>query len=246
MCFISFVARWISFAVVCFEVATLAVPFKGMDAAQVITGVVLDEKRPQIPEGASASPDVVTLMEKCWQQTPAGRPEGFVAVVRELEGVVSRFGDPRVHSAAAVNFTHSSVAKRDEAPSVNIPTAPLTVSGGVEISPLDSMSVTELKVIANGLGVSTKGCVEKQDVVERIKARGEPRKAKTATKTFNKMFGKKPREKVSIAVVRELYCTSVELVLHFRSGVVQYFAHGLLWAMSAYSRGFAVVVSNLR
>lgn len=72
-----------------------------------------------------------------------------------------------------------------------LPTAPLTVSGGVETSPLESMSVKELKVIAAGLGVSTKGCVEKRDIVERIKARGIPRqaKAKTATKMFNKMFG---------------------------------------------------------
>lgn len=76
-------------------------PFKGLKQAQVIRAVADKGKRPQIPDGASASPDVVRLMEQCWKQDPAERPEGFRLVVRDLASLVSREGDPRAHSAAA-------------------------------------------------------------------------------------------------------------------------------------------------
>ncbi|CAN0083106.1 unnamed protein product, partial [Ectocarpus fasciculatus] len=89
-----------SFGVVCFEVATRTLPFKEMDTTQVILTVVFEKGRPQIPEGASVSPDVLRLMEKCWKQEPADRPEGFEPVVETLARVVSRDGDPRNHGAA--------------------------------------------------------------------------------------------------------------------------------------------------
>lgn len=116
-----------SFGVVCFEVATRVEPFKGLKQAQVTRAVADKGKRPQIPEGASASPDVVPLMEKCWKQDPADRPEGFGPVVRALASVVSRNGDPRIPSEAAVDITPSSGARRGG-------TAPPTASGGVDAS----------------------------------------------------------------------------------------------------------------
>ncbi|CAM9400565.1 unnamed protein product, partial [Ectocarpus fasciculatus] len=66
-----------SFGVVCFEVTTRMKPFKAMNLPQVIKAVAFHGKRPQIPEWASASPDVVPLMEQCWKQDPEHRPEGF-------------------------------------------------------------------------------------------------------------------------------------------------------------------------
>ncbi|CAN0023454.1 unnamed protein product, partial [Hapterophycus canaliculatus] len=102
-----------SFGVVCFEVATQTEPFKGLKQAQVIRAVADKGKRPQVPEGASASPDVVPLMEHCWKQDPADRPVGFRPVVRELASVVERVGDPRIrNSAASLDVTPSSSAKR--------------------------------------------------------------------------------------------------------------------------------------
>lgn len=69
-----------------------------MRPAQVMRSVADKERRPEIPEWASASPDVVPLMERCWKQDPAQRPKGFVSVVETLASVVKRVGDPRNHS----------------------------------------------------------------------------------------------------------------------------------------------------
>ena len=123
----------------------------------MITGVVLSKKRPQIPEWASASPDVVPLMERCWEQNPAERPEGFGPVVRTLAGVVSRIGDPRMRT----DSTGSSGAKHDPTQSAGVPTAPLTASGGVETSPLE-------RVVANEPLATAAGSVENLDGVQRV------------------------------------------------------------------------------
>eukprot|EP00903_Cladosiphon_okamuranus_P014201 g13194.t1 len=72
------------YGVVCFEVATRMEPFKGLTQIQVTRAVSDKEKRPLIPEWASASPDVVGLMERCWKQDPTERPKGFSPVVRAL------------------------------------------------------------------------------------------------------------------------------------------------------------------
>ncbi|CAN0096500.1 unnamed protein product [Ectocarpus sp. 12 AP-2014] len=93
-----------SFGILCFEVVTRTEPFKGKRPAQVIRAVLYEEERPQIPEGASASPDVVALMEQCWKQDPADRPAGFGPVVRALASVASRFGDPRFSGAVSVDW----------------------------------------------------------------------------------------------------------------------------------------------
>ncbi|CAM9316537.1 unnamed protein product [Scytosiphon promiscuus] len=161
-----------SFGVVSFEVAARAEPFKGMNAPQVIMAVAVSKKRPQVPEGASASPDVVSLMEKCWKHNPADRPEGFGSVIRALGSVVSRVGDPRMLSAAAVYFTPSSDAKRGGVPSNDVPTAPLTVSGGLGASPLDGMPLKEPLATAAGPGVSPTESVEKLEIEGWSKERG--------------------------------------------------------------------------
>lgn len=105
--------------------ATRAEPFKGKIAAQVIGMVLYKAERPQLPEGASASPHVVPLMELCWKQDPADRPEGFGPVVRTLASALSRVGDPRNDSAAAADVKSSSGVNGD----VTAPTV-----GGVDAS----------------------------------------------------------------------------------------------------------------
>ncbi|CAN0534157.1 unnamed protein product, partial [Ectocarpus sp. 12 AP-2014] len=114
-----------SFGVLCFEVITRTEPFKGKIPAQVIYAVLYMNERPQIPEGGSASPEVVPLMEQCWRQDPAERPEGFKPVVRALASVVSRVGDPRNHNAPTALFTSSPGVQLGD-------TAPPAASGGVD------------------------------------------------------------------------------------------------------------------
>ena len=45
------------------------------------------------------------------------------------------------------------------------------------MTPLDSMSVKELRAITGRLGVDTTGCLEKRDIVERIRGCGRYREA---------------------------------------------------------------------
>ena len=144
-------------------------PFRGMKPTQVIRAVADKGRRPEVPEGVAASPDVVPLMEQCWKQNPAERPEGFGPVVRALASVVMRDGDPRFQSTRAVDVITSSGANRGGAPSVRIRTAPPTASSGVDASSLDGRPVEDLLAIATRLGVITKGCVKKGDIVERIR-----------------------------------------------------------------------------
>ncbi|CAN0048770.1 unnamed protein product [Ectocarpus sp. 4 AP-2014] len=136
-----------SFGVVCYEVATRMEPFKGMVPVQVMRAVADKGRRPEIPAGASASPDVVPLMERCWKQDPAQRPEGFAPVVEELCRVVGHLGDPRHHSSAADDLTSSPGVKHngDRAARVAANTAPLTASGDLWGSPLDTTSVQKPK-----------------------------------------------------------------------------------------------------
>lgn len=172
----------ISFGVVCFEVATRTEPFQGMGPTQVITAVAVDSKRPQIPESASASPDVVPLMEQCWKQEPADRPEGFLPVVEALARVVSRVGDPRIHGTSALDGIPSSGAKSGCGQSVEV----RPVSGGADASRLESRSIKELLVIAERLQINTAGSLEKRDIVERIKGCGTYSSAEGAKDLRNK------------------------------------------------------------
>ena len=118
-------------------------PFKGMVSMQVIRAVADKGRRPEIPKGASASPDVARLMGRCWKQDPAQRPEGFLPVVQELGRLVKRAGDPRHRQSAADDVTSSSGVKHSGggAASVAASTAPLTAGDSLHASPLHTMSV---------------------------------------------------------------------------------------------------------
>lgn len=96
-----------SFGVVCFEVASRKEPFKGKRPARTIGAVLYRGERPQVPKGASASPDVVTLMEQCWKQDSAQRPDGFTPVVEALESVEKRVGEPRMSDGLATKDAKS-------------------------------------------------------------------------------------------------------------------------------------------
>ena len=76
-------------------------PFEGKRPFQVIGAVLHRGERPRIPDEASASPDIVPLMQQCWMQDPAQRPEGFSLLAKALEIAVTRVGDPRSPGTAA-------------------------------------------------------------------------------------------------------------------------------------------------
>ncbi|CAB1111401.1 unnamed protein product [Ectocarpus sp. CCAP 1310/34] len=137
-----------SFGVVCYEVATRMEPFKGMMPVQVMRAVADMGSRPEIPAGPSASPDVVRLMEQCWKQDPAQRPEGFMPVVEELGRVVGRVGDPRHHSSAANDVFSSTCVKHSGGGALSAAsgTEPLTAGGDLAVSPL--RTTTEQKPMA--------------------------------------------------------------------------------------------------
>ncbi|CAM9787007.1 unnamed protein product [Ectocarpus sp. 12 AP-2014] len=132
-----------SFGVVCYEVATRMEPFRGMMPVQVMRAVADMGRRPEIPAGASASPDVVPLMERCWKQDPAQRHEGFVPVVEHLCRVVGRLGDPRHNSSAAYDVTSSPGVKHSGGGEARVAanTAPLTGGDDLGVSSLDTTSV---------------------------------------------------------------------------------------------------------
>ncbi|CAN0355048.1 unnamed protein product, partial [Ectocarpus sp. 13 AM-2016] len=102
----------------------------------VVNAVAWQGQRPQIPEWASAPPDIVPLMEQCWTQDPAHRPKGFGPVVQTLASVVSRDGDPSNRSAVDVDDTSSSGVKRSGgSPNIDTRTTPATGSDGADASP---------------------------------------------------------------------------------------------------------------
>ena len=70
-----------SFGVVTWEVVTRDIPFRGMKEMTVVRQVVDKKKRPPVPSGAS--PDLVSVMERCWAHDPEARPT-FAALARDL------------------------------------------------------------------------------------------------------------------------------------------------------------------
>ena len=60
-----------SYGIVMWEVLSRAVPFEGLNRAQIIAQVIAG-KRPPIPE--DSPPEMIELMEKCWHDVAFVRP----------------------------------------------------------------------------------------------------------------------------------------------------------------------------
>lgn len=69
-----------AFAITCFEILTLEVPFGHSDEAEIRRAVVEDGRRPHLPDKAPHT--VQTLIGSCWQADPALRPT-FSLLVRQ-------------------------------------------------------------------------------------------------------------------------------------------------------------------
>ena len=70
-----------SFGVVMWEVLSRGVPFAGLQREQITAQLVVGRRPSPIPE--DSPPQLVALMEACWEQEPFVRPD-FKRIVRRL------------------------------------------------------------------------------------------------------------------------------------------------------------------
>ena len=70
-----------SFGIVIFEVLSRAVPYAGLQPEQIIAQLIMGRRPSPIPE--DSPPQLVALMEACWEQEPFVRPD-FKRIVRRL------------------------------------------------------------------------------------------------------------------------------------------------------------------
>ena len=106
-----------SFAVVMWCLLTAKEPYSELNEFQVITGVLTENLRPEIPE--NCLPEYAELMKQCWAKNPEERPS-FDVVLRILKqikrglscGVLSPSSPPMDEQKQALE--HDSVLKRFE------------------------------------------------------------------------------------------------------------------------------------
>ena len=89
-----------SFGIVMWEVLSRGVPFAGLQREQIIAQLVVGRRPSPVPE--DSPPQLVALMEACWEQEPFVRPD-FKRVVRRLSSAETAIGPeekgrPPVHA----------------------------------------------------------------------------------------------------------------------------------------------------
>ncbi|XP_062022970.1 serine/threonine-protein kinase STY46 [Rosa rugosa] len=79
-----------SFAIVLWELLTGKLPYEYLTPLQAAVGVVQKGLRPTIPK--QTHPKLTELLEKCWQQDPALRPD-FSEIIEMLQPLTKEIGD---------------------------------------------------------------------------------------------------------------------------------------------------------
>ncbi|CAL1398115.1 unnamed protein product [Linum trigynum] len=79
-----------SFAIVLWELLTGKLPYEYLTPLQAAVGVVQKGLRPTIPK--HSNPKLADLLEKCWQQDPALRPD-FSEIIENLQQIAKEVGD---------------------------------------------------------------------------------------------------------------------------------------------------------
>lgn len=68
-----------AYAIVMWEVLTHDLPYRGLEATQIIAQVLMNDARPAVPRGSPKA--FVDLMKSCWARDPINRPS-FAEIVR--------------------------------------------------------------------------------------------------------------------------------------------------------------------
>ncbi|CAI0468938.1 unnamed protein product [Linum tenue] len=79
-----------SFAIVLWELLTGKLPYEYLTPLQAAVGVVQKGLRPTIPK--HSNPKLADLLERCWQQDPALRPD-FSEIIENLQQIAKEVGD---------------------------------------------------------------------------------------------------------------------------------------------------------
>jgi len=79
-----------SFAIVLWELLTGKLPYEYLTPLQAAVGVVQKGLRPTIPK--HTHPKLAELLEKCWQQDPAQRPD-FSEILPILQLIAKEVGE---------------------------------------------------------------------------------------------------------------------------------------------------------
>jgi len=108
-----------AFGIIMWEVLTTLCPFDGMSAAQIITKVVVQGGRPEVPGDIEFSEDLETLFKECWAEAAEDRP-AFRDVTRRLENLWSPDDRKRHFSGVGGILGHFNDTANDESPGVDL------------------------------------------------------------------------------------------------------------------------------
>ncbi|KAM1024847.1 hypothetical protein ACFX13_038770 [Malus domestica] len=76
-----------SFGVILWELVIQSVPWNNLNSLQVVGVVGFMDRRLDIPEGLD--PQVVSIIEDCWQSGPEQRPS-FEDIIQRMKGLIQK------------------------------------------------------------------------------------------------------------------------------------------------------------
>nr|XP_010935196.1 serine/threonine-protein kinase STY46 isoform X3 [Elaeis guineensis] len=118
-----------SFGIVLWELLTGKIPYEYLTPLQAAVAVVQKGLRPTIPK--HTHPKVAGLLEKCWQQDPAQRPD-FSEILEKLQLIAKEVGDEHEDR------------RKEKSSEVRSPSTAITSSDGVIGSPISLFTASSM------------------------------------------------------------------------------------------------------